>query len=225
MSQRKTKQNGTNGPSVGADSVLDSGKIAALQQYRDTEGHFSLVRCAQPPFSSRSVHGTYCGISCRNFRLADLVTIMNGVCGSFSVFMSAKYLLTSDEDYLWSALIFPMAGCMFDFMDGKIARWRKESSMLGQELDSLADLVRAVMSAAHFINISSYFANRYRLESPLHSSHLSWAYGHTWTRLSSQDSSAAALPGSRGLMQPSPSYQKMQAGKQNTLKACPSLPH
>lgn len=37
---------------------------------------------------------------------------------------------------------FPLAGLMFDFMDGKVARWRKSSSMLGQELDSLADLVR-----------------------------------------------------------------------------------
>ena len=36
---------------------------------------------------------------------------------------------------------FPLAGLMFDFMDGKVARWRKSSSMLGQELDSLADLV------------------------------------------------------------------------------------
>ena len=66
---------------------------------------------------------------------------MNGVCGSFSVFMSAKYLLTNDVDFLWSALIFPVAGLMFDFMDGKIARWRGGGSMLGQELDSLADSV------------------------------------------------------------------------------------
>jgi phosphatidylserine synthase len=78
----------------------------------------------------------------RNFRLADLVTIMNGVCGSFSIFSSARYLLTNDMDYLWSALAFPLAGLMFDFLDGKVARWRKSSSMLGQELDSLADLVR-----------------------------------------------------------------------------------
>ncbi|KAI0797894.1 hypothetical protein C8Q75DRAFT_709676 [Abortiporus biennis] len=99
---------------------MDAAKAAALQQYQDTEGHFSLVR---------------------NFRLADLVTIMNGVCGSFSIFMSAKYLISNDEDYLWSALLFPIGGCMFDFMDGKIARWRNESSMLGQELDSLADLI------------------------------------------------------------------------------------
>ena len=85
----------------------------------------------------------------RNFRLADLVTIANGICGSFSVFMSAKYLVTNDVDYLWSALIFPVAGLMFDFMDGKIARWRKESSMLGQELDSLADLVRRPCHPSH----------------------------------------------------------------------------
>lgn len=79
----------------------------------------------------------------RNFRLADLVTIANGICGSFSIFMSAKYLVTSDEDYLWSALVFPLAGLFFDFLDGKVARWRNESSMIGQELDSLADLVRS----------------------------------------------------------------------------------
>jgi CDP-diacylglycerol--serine O-phosphatidyltransferase len=67
---------------------------------------------------------------------------MNGFCGAFSIFSSARYLITQDEDYLWSALAFPVAGLMFDFFDGKVARWRKSSSLLGQELDSLADLVR-----------------------------------------------------------------------------------
>ncbi|KAJ7774759.1 CDP-diacylglycerol-serine O-phosphatidyltransferase [Mycena metata] len=99
---------------------VEQQKAEALQQYQDSDGHFSLVR---------------------NFRLADLVTIMNGVCGSFSIFFSAHYLLNNDIDYLWSALAFPLAGLMFDFMDGKVARWRKSSSMLGQELDSLADLI------------------------------------------------------------------------------------
>ncbi|TFK29864.1 CDP-diacylglycerol-serine O-phosphatidyltransferase [Coprinopsis marcescibilis] len=91
-----------------------------MHQYQDTEGHFSLVR---------------------NFRLADLVTIMNGVCGSMSVFSSARYLLTDDIDHLWTALALPLAGLMFDFLDGKVARWRKSTSLLGQELDSLADLI------------------------------------------------------------------------------------
>ena len=66
---------------------------------------------------------------------------MNGVCGSFSIFSSAQYLITNDPDYLWSALAFPLAGLMFDFLDGRVARWRNSSSLLGQELDSLADLV------------------------------------------------------------------------------------
>ena len=67
---------------------------------------------------------------------------MNGVCGSFSIFSSAQYLITNDPDYLWSALALPLAGLMFDFLDGRVARWRNTSSLLGQELDSLADLVR-----------------------------------------------------------------------------------
>lgn len=77
----------------------------------------------------------------RNFRLADCVTIMNGVCGSLSIFNSGKYMLTGNRNYLWIALWTPLFGMMFDLFDGKIARWRNESSMLGQELDSLADSI------------------------------------------------------------------------------------
>jgi CDP-diacylglycerol--serine O-phosphatidyltransferase len=78
---------------------------------------------------------------------------MNGVCGSFSIFSSAQYLLTNDDDYMWWALVLPLAGLMFDFMDGKVARWRKSSSMLGQELDSLADLVCQFFSYNLFIHL------------------------------------------------------------------------
>ena len=77
-----------------------------------------------------------------NFRLADLVTIMNGFCGAFSLFSTARYLLSKDKDHLWAALSFPFGGLFFDFLDGKVARWRNSASLLGQELDSLADLVR-----------------------------------------------------------------------------------
>lgn len=38
---------------------------------------------------------------------------------------------------------------IFDAFDGKVARWRKESSMLGQELDSLADSVRFPISLSY----------------------------------------------------------------------------
>lgn len=47
----------------------------------------------------------------------------------------------ADTTNVWAALVFLPFGLFFDFMDGKVARWRKKSSMMGQELDSLADLV------------------------------------------------------------------------------------
>lgn len=83
-----------------------------------------------------------------NFRLADLVTIMNGVCGLNSLFACARFLIdptAANRPSLWLGLALPVAGFGFDVFDGKIARWMHSSSMLGQEMDSLADLVRAAL--------------------------------------------------------------------------------
>lgn len=54
-----------------------------------------------------------------------------------------RYCLGPPDAYapIWAALAFMPFGLFFDFMDGKVARWRKKSSLMGQELDSLADLV------------------------------------------------------------------------------------
>jgi hypothetical protein len=62
-----------------------------------------------------------------------------------SIFSSMRYCLgpPSALGNLWAALVFMPFGLFFDFMDGKVARWRKKSSLMGQELDSLADLVSA----------------------------------------------------------------------------------
>ncbi|ODQ56456.1 CDP-diacylglycerol--serine O-phosphatidyltransferase [Saitoella complicata NRRL Y-17804] len=79
----------------------------------------------------------------RNLHLADLITELNGFCGIFSVFQSLRYCLGSPSDFspLWVSMILMPLGLFFDFMDGKVARWRRKSSLLGQELDSLADLI------------------------------------------------------------------------------------
>lgn len=60
-----------------------------------------------------------------------------------SIFTSLRYCLgdPASTSTLYLALFFLPFGLFFDFMDGKVARWRKKSSMMGQELDSLADLV------------------------------------------------------------------------------------
>ncbi|KAL8909168.1 MAG: hypothetical protein Q9207_000342 [Kuettlingeria erythrocarpa] len=75
--------------------------------------------------------------------LADLITELNGFCGFMSILSSMRYCLGNPQSYtpMWFALAFMPFGLFFDFMDGKVARWRKKSSLMGQELDSLADLV------------------------------------------------------------------------------------
>ncbi len=67
-----------------------------------------------------------------------------GFCGVMSIFSSLRYCLgdPSAHGFIWMALYFLPFGLFFDFFDGKVARWRKKSSLMGQELDSLADLVR-----------------------------------------------------------------------------------
>lgn len=58
------------------------------------------------------------------------------------MFSCLRYCIDpSGNGNLWAAIGFLPLALFFDFMDGKVARWRKKSSMMGQELDSLADLV------------------------------------------------------------------------------------
>lgn len=67
-----------------------------------------------------------------------------GFCGVMSVLSSLRYCVQDDptnHTNLYLALGFIPLGLFFDFMDGKVARWRKKASLMGQELDSLADLV------------------------------------------------------------------------------------
>jgi CDP-diacylglycerol--serine O-phosphatidyltransferase len=77
----------------------------------------------------------------RNFHLADLFTISNGFCGVWAIFEAMKYVRTGEAGHVYkAALLIPLA-LVFDFLDGRIARWRHQASALGRELDSLADAV------------------------------------------------------------------------------------
>lgn len=86
----------------------------------------------------------------RTLHLADIITELNGFCGVMSIFSSLRYCLGAPDDFnqLFLAMGFMPFGLFFDFMDGKVARWRKRSSLMGQELDSLADLISFGMAPA-----------------------------------------------------------------------------
>ena len=81
--------------------------------------------------------------------MADYITAMNGLCGFLSILASMQYLQGPPTALsgLWLALAFLPAGLFFDFLDGRVARWRRKSSLMGQELDSLADLVHTPASS------------------------------------------------------------------------------
>jgi len=125
MSKRSGATNGAARESPASEPGQDKQKVLLAQ---DT-GHFSLIKA---------------------LHLADLVTELNGFCGVMSIFSSMRYCLgePTATGNLWAALAFMPFGLFFDFMDGKVARWRKKSSLMGQELDSLADLVSFGISPA-----------------------------------------------------------------------------
>lgn len=104
---------------VGGGAPDDKQKVLLASE---TGQHFSLVRA---------------------MHLADLITELNGACGILSIFSSLRYCLGDPAALgnVWTALALLPLGLFFDFFDGKVARWRNKSSMMGQELDSLADLI------------------------------------------------------------------------------------
>jgi len=120
MSRRAGATNaGTKETSVHPQDKTQSKQVLLLSE---DAGHFSLIRA---------------------LHLADLITEMNGFCGFMSILSSMRYCLSDPGDLtnLWIAFAFMPFGLFFDFFDGMVARWRKKSSLMGQELDSLADLV------------------------------------------------------------------------------------
>jgi CDP-diacylglycerol--serine O-phosphatidyltransferase len=77
----------------------------------------------------------------RSFVLADLLTLGNGFCGTGSVLSAMQYLVSSESKWLLTAMALLPFALVFDFADGRVARWRRRSSSLGADLDSLADVV------------------------------------------------------------------------------------
>src|SRR5690606_35440149 len=77
----------------------------------------------------------------RNFQLADFFTLGNGFAGMGAILATLKYVRTMEVRYLTYVFALLPIALILDFLDGRIARWRRKVSTMGQELDSLADLI------------------------------------------------------------------------------------
>jgi len=77
----------------------------------------------------------------REFHLADFLTLANAACGLAAVFFSLRYMGSQSSVDYFSATAMTPAALLFDWLDGRVARWRRIHSALGRELDSLADII------------------------------------------------------------------------------------
>ena len=77
----------------------------------------------------------------REFHLADWFTLANAVCGTGALFSMMTYLQTTDVRHVYFACGLVFAALIFDVLDGRVARWRQHASVMGRELDSLADVI------------------------------------------------------------------------------------
>src|SRR6188508_2369051 len=78
----------------------------------------------------------------RSYTWADVLTIGNASCGTISIFLCLDYLATDNRRILWAAFILLPTALVCDVLDGYVARLnKKRQSVLGADLDSLADVI------------------------------------------------------------------------------------
>jgi CDP-diacylglycerol--serine O-phosphatidyltransferase len=78
----------------------------------------------------------------RSYTPADALTIGNAACGTVAIFLCLDYLAADERRFLWTAFVLLPLALVLDVFDGYVARLdRRRQSLLGADLDSLADVI------------------------------------------------------------------------------------
>lgn len=77
----------------------------------------------------------------RSYALPDLFTMGNAASGTTVVFLCLTYLSNGDRAAMWVAFALLPFALLCDGVDGFVARKRGRASMIGADMDSLADIV------------------------------------------------------------------------------------
>ncbi len=77
----------------------------------------------------------------RDFHLADLFTLANSACGMGSILAVMAHLESGRMLPFYLAAGLGPVALVCDFLDGWVARRRKKHSLMGRQLDSLADVI------------------------------------------------------------------------------------
>jgi CDP-diacylglycerol---serine O-phosphatidyltransferase len=78
----------------------------------------------------------------RSYTPSDALTIGNASCGTVSIFLCLDYMAFGDHRRLWIGMFLLPVALVCDVLDGYVARLsRTRPSLLGADLDSLADVI------------------------------------------------------------------------------------
>jgi CDP-diacylglycerol--serine O-phosphatidyltransferase len=77
----------------------------------------------------------------RSYTVADLFTLGNAACGTISIFLCLNFIAEGRNRWFWISFVLLFAALFFDITDGYWARRSQRKSVLGADLDSLADIV------------------------------------------------------------------------------------
>ncbi len=77
----------------------------------------------------------------RDFQVADFITLANAACGVGAVLCAMTFMAGGEMRFFFAAAALAPLAFAFDWLDGRVARFRHTPSALGRELDSLADII------------------------------------------------------------------------------------
>ena len=106
------------------------------------------------------------------YLLPNLMTAGNLVCGFVAIVSIIKAIslggvgeLEKANPYFVQAIWFILAGCLFDVLDGRLARLGGQESPFGQEFDSIADIVSFGVAPALLVMsvILNEFSDRFSI--------------------------------------------------------------
>ena len=87
--------------------------------------------------------------------LPTLLTLGNCLCGFLAVFFASRIQPSDRMAWHWSPLTigaaFIFLGMIFDALDGRVARLTRYTSDLGEQLDSMADMVTFGVAPAYLV--------------------------------------------------------------------------
>ncbi|MFH1438985.1 MAG: CDP-diacylglycerol--serine O-phosphatidyltransferase [Candidatus Woesearchaeota archaeon] len=89
----------------------------------------------------------------KSLKIADFLTLANAICGLLAIIFAIYGVFNL-------AAVLILFAAVFDFFDGKVARFSKKSNDLGKQLDSLADVVSFGVAPAvigYMLGIKSWY--------------------------------------------------------------------